>query len=165
MKKNFFYPSAGFTAVFVAHVLYSRWQSIRISKLWVKVHKVNWFSGYLENQDYFLGLAYGLAVAFTIYALLKFLEGNRNLIGGMAGGITLTGLIYVGGCFLVGCCGSPMLAVYLSLFGSTFLGFTKPLVFVITLTSVVIGYVWINRETKAQDECCPEHELQAEELP
>jgi len=67
------------------------------------------------------------------------------------GGVTLTGILYVGGCFLLGCCGSPMLTVYLSLFGSSFLGITKPLVATITTVSVVIGYFWIEKKSKS---CC-----------
>ena len=37
------------------------------------------------------------------------------------GGITLSGFLAVAGCYLLGCCGSPMLAVYMSLFGVSFL--------------------------------------------
>jgi hypothetical protein len=34
------------------------------------------------------------------------------------GGFSLTGFLVATGCFLVGCCGSPMLVVYLNLFGA-----------------------------------------------
>src|SRR5208283_3790556 len=47
--------------------------------------------------------------------------------GAAAGGLTLLGALMAGGCFLIGCCGSPMLAVYLSLFGAKALGLGKPL--------------------------------------
>ena len=60
----------------------------------------------------------------------------------------LTGILYIGGCFLLGCCGSPMLAVYLSLFGSSFLGFTKPLVATITTVSVINNWTFLDRKEK-----------------
>ena len=50
-----------------------------------------------------------------------------------------------GGCFLIGCCGSPMLAVYLSLFGAKALGLGKPLMALVTLVSVNCGYWYFSR--------------------
>ena len=83
-----------------------------------------------------LGISYALAGAFTIYAFLKFLNNRKKTgIAGMIGGLTLPGALYGGGCFLLGCCGSPMLAVYLGLFGSSFLGFTKPFILITTIRS------------------------------
>jgi len=106
---------------------------------------------YFKKQESFLGFSYALAGAFTIYTLLKFLQNRKSGITGIVGGFTLTGVLYIGGCFLLGCCGSPLLAVYLGLFGSSFLGFTKPLIAIITTISVVIGYFWIEKKSKI---CC-----------
>ena len=50
-----------------------------------------------------------------------------------------------GGCFLIGCCGSPMLAVYVTLFGSRALGVGKPLTALVTLVSVDCGYWCLSR--------------------
>ncbi|NIA31624.1 MAG: hypothetical protein GWP06_17160 [Actinobacteria bacterium] len=96
-----------------------------------------------------LGISYALAGAFTIYAFLKF-QSNRKKpgIAGMIGGLTLTGALYGGSCFLLGCCGSPMLAVYLGLFGPSFLGFTKPIILITTIFSLFIGFWWIEKKTK-----------------
>lgn len=106
--------------------------------------------------------SYALAIGFSVYALLRFLESRRGGLAGLLGGITLTGVLCVAGCFLLGCCGSPMLAVYLTLFGSSFLGFTKPLTFALTIASVVVGYIWMERKSvpatdcrKGEEECKP----------
>ncbi|HDY75611.1 MAG TPA: hypothetical protein ENH49_03725 [Candidatus Marinimicrobia bacterium] len=137
---------SGFVITFILHILLDVWNRMQIYSQWVQLEPLNPFLEYWNNQNYFLGLSYGLAVGFTVYAVMRFKE-NSIAAGGMVGGLTLTGILYFGGCFLVACCGSPMLAVYLGLFGSKILGFTKPLILVITLISVVIGYFWVNRKS------------------
>ncbi|UCE74512.1 MAG: hypothetical protein JSV56_02085 [Methanomassiliicoccales archaeon] len=154
MRKKILYPLIAFVVVFILHATYSILQGIQISKQWVQIEDITPLSLYFERHDYFLGISYALAGAFTIYAFLKFLEGRRNGVAGVLGGVTLTSILYFSGCFLLGCCGSPMLAVYLGLFGSSFLGFTKPLVLIITSTSVVIGYLWMEKKTRTLKSCC-----------
>ena len=55
------------------------------------------------------------------------------------------------GCFLAGCCGSPMLGVYLSLFGASFLPWAKPLVAGLTTAMIAGSYWWMRRRERA---CC-----------
>lgn len=149
-------PLLLFFGVFLLHALYSMWEGVQVSNQWVHVEGITPLSLYVKGQGYVLGISYALAGAFTGYALLKFLESQKS-VAGVLGGVTLTGILYIGGCFLLGCCGSPMLAVYLSLVGSSFLGIAKPLVLVMTATSVVIGYVWVEKKTNASM-CCIEDE-------
>lgn len=163
MRKKIFYPLVAFVVVFVLHAIYSIWQGIQISKQWFQVENINLLLLYLERQDYFMGLAYALAGSFTVYAFLKFLRNRKKGVAGVVGGVTLIGILYIAGCFLLGCCGSPMLVVYLSLFGSSFLGFTKPLVLMLTTISVVIGYFWINKKTKTSQSYCTEDDKCREE--
>ena len=40
-----------------------------------------------------------------------------------------------------------MLPIYLGLFGPKFVGATKPLTFLITALSILLGYVWMVRRT------------------
>jgi hypothetical protein len=80
---------------------------------------------YWRGQDYFIGFSYALAAAFAAWALSRsilFRQGRTVTAGAAAGGLTLLGALMAGGCFLIGCCGSPMLAVYLSLFGAKAFG-------------------------------------------
>lgn len=61
------------------------------------------------------------------------------------------------GCFLLGCCGSPMLGVYLALFGAKALGAGKPLMAGITLLSTGCGYWCLSRRFSrggCVNDCC-----------
>lgn len=155
MRKKLIYPIITFILVFLFHAIYSIWKISKISQKWVQFESVSLTLLYFKRLDFFLGYSYALAGAFTIYALIRFIQNRRNGVIGVVGGITLTGILYIGGCFLLGCCGSPMLVVYLGLFGSSFLGLMKPLIAIITTMSVVIGYFWIKKKSKS---CCVESE-------
>ena len=154
MSRKIIYLSLSFFTVLLLHLFYSINKGVAIAKQWTGMKNINWLQIYFRNSDYMLGASYALAVSFSIYAIIKFLEMRQTGVSGMAGGITLTGMLYAGGCFLVGCCGSPMLAIYIGLFGASFLGFTKPLIFGFTLISVIIGYYWIERKCRASGLCC-----------
>ncbi|RLC30155.1 hypothetical protein DRH13_04760 [Candidatus Woesebacteria bacterium] len=160
MRRKILYPFTTFILIFLVHAMNSIWKTSQISQQWVQLENISLLSLYFKQQDFFLGFSYALVVAFTTYALLKFLQNSRSGIAGVVGGVTLTGILYVGGCFLLGCCDSPMLAVYLGLFGSSFLGFTKPLIAIITTLSVVIGYFWIEKKSK---KCCERNEKSLEQ--
>lgn len=160
--------SAAFVVALLLHALYSILQSKRLAERWVEIDQMNYLRLYLERSEYLIGASYALAIGFSVYALLRFLESWRAGLAGLAGGITLTGVLYVAGCFLLGCCGSPMLTVYLTLFGSSFLGFTKPLTFGLTFASIVVGYIWMERKSvgantegsascdcEGEEECAP----------
>jgi hypothetical protein len=153
MKKTL-YPAMAFAAVFILHGAYSLWDAARISAQWVDIDQVPLFSRYLAQQDYFMGLSYGLAAAFTVYSFMRFSKGQQGGLTGAIGGVTMTGILYFGGCFLLGCCGSPMLAVYLSLFGSSYAGFTKPIVLIVTVVSIGISWLWMQRRSKAAKGLC-----------
>jgi tetrahydromethanopterin S-methyltransferase subunit A len=159
MKKKIIYSTTSFFAVLLIHFAYTVWQTIETTNKWKQVKEINPFWQYFERQDFFLGLSYALTAAFTAYAIANFLEKRKSGIVGTVGGFTLAGLLYFAGCFLTGCCGSPMLTVYLSLFGSSVLGFAKPLTAGLTTMSVILGFAWINRNSKTKvcsgnDVCC-----------
>ena len=101
---------------------------------------------YWAAQDYFLGFSYALGAAFAVWAMVQFVHTRKAaMAAGAAGSVTLVGLLMAGGCFLLGCCGSPMLGVYLALFGAKFLGAGKPLMAAVTLLSVGCGYWCLSR--------------------
>lgn len=142
--KRTLYPALAFLSVFMLHGVYLLWSASR----WVSIDNTSPLTRYLDQQDYFMGLSYGLAAGFTVYSFMRFAGGQRGGLGGAIGGLTMTGILYFGGCFLLGCCGSPMLAVYLSLFGSAYAGFTKPLVLIITMLSIGLSWLWMQRRTR-----------------
>ena len=115
-------------------------------------------SGYIKEQDYFLGLSYGLSGAFTLYALWIFVKRRRAAAAaGAAGGITLAGLVSAGGCglcFVTGCCGSPTLPILASFLGGTVLSFIKPLAFAVTVISIAFGFWWLGRQSRRAVAVC-----------
>lgn len=159
MKRKIKYSIISFFLVIFIHIAYSIWNIIEKTAMWKQVNEINPIWLYFTHQDYFLGISYALTGAFTIYALFNFLENRKNKVFGTFGGVTFAGVIYFASCFLTGCCGSPMLTVYLSLFGSSFLGFAKPLTAGLTIISVILGFVLLNRSNKKKsccinDDCC-----------
>jgi len=144
-----------FVGVFVSHVGYHAWREAHVAAKWVAlegIERPGAWSRYAERQEYFLGYSYALAASFTAFAVMVAIQQRRREVDGILGGVTLMGGLYAAGCFLVGCCGSPMLAVYLSLFGASFLGAVKPIVAGITTLSVVLSTVFLVRRSRMA--CC-----------
>lgn len=114
----------------------------------------SWWVRYVETQGYWLGFSYGLSLAFAAYAFRRFREERwRSARNAALGGLTLSGVLAVAGCWLLGCCGSPMLGVYLGLFGAAFLPFAKPLVAGVTVLSVTGTWLWMNRRGQSRASC------------
>ncbi len=151
--------TTSFLLVLLTHFAYSFWQAARLSSEWIQIKEINPLRQYFERQDIFIGLSYALTATFTAYAVINFFDKRKKGIAGTVGGFTLAGVLYFAGCFLTGCCGSPMLTVYLSLFGSSIIGFAKPITAGFTFVSIVIGFIWINKNNKANicsdnEGCC-----------
>jgi hypothetical protein len=119
---------------------------------WVAVPAVagaSWLQRYLETGSYWLGYSYALSLAFAALALRRYREDRQCAARTLAiGGVTLSGFLAVAGCYLIGCCGSPMLAVYLSLFGATFLPFAKPLVAGLATLSILAAWWWMEHRRR-----------------
>jgi len=95
-----------------------------------------------------LGASYALSAVFTMYGLLTFRESRRKAAAGAVGGLAAMGALYAVGCFALGCCGSPMLPIYLSLLGGKFGGVGGPVMFGLTLLSVGIGFLILGRKAR-----------------
>ena len=158
-----FIPAVIFAAIFVAHALYvgacaasipSGWSDFGMS---AKATGPLGLGAYCRGQDYFIGFSYALGASFAAWALTRCISFRQARVatgGAAVGGITLVGVLMAGGCFLIGCCGSPMLAVYVSLFGSRALGVGKPLTALVTLVSVSCGYWCLSRRLDHGGVCC-----------
>ena len=105
-----------------------------------------WLDQYLESRSHWLGYSYGLSLAFAAVAARRYLR-NRSLGAGpfAVGGITFTAFLSMAGCYLIGCCGSPMLVVWLNLAGAKFLPFAKPLLAAVTTVSLAGAWWWMAR--------------------
>lgn len=104
---------------------------------------------YFQQRHYFLGYSYGISMAFVVYSFQKYQEqkycGAKTL---MIGSLGFSGFLGIASCFLIGCCGSPMLVVYLSFLGTQFLSFTKPLIAIISSVLISAGWLWIVYRSK-----------------
>lgn len=121
------------------------------------------FRPYMESRNYLTGYSYALPLAFAAVALRRYREcrQRRKCAAGKAavGGITLSAALAGSGCFLLGCCGSPMLGIYLSFFGAAFLPLVKPLIAAVTTLMVAFSYYWwiwrpIRNDAKLSSERC-----------
>lgn len=155
-------PLAAFILVFVGHAFYIRLAGVMPVGGWADIGIAdNGFLGlgpYLAAQDYFPGFSYALGVAFGVWAVSQLIRQRRAAYAtGTAGSITLVGGLMASGCFLIGCCGSPMLAVYLAIFGAKAVGVGKPLMAGITALSTGCGYWCLSRRAvqgRCIDGCC-----------
>jgi hypothetical protein len=160
-------PVGVFVAIFVAHALYLGFSAASAPSGWTDFNMSANAAGplglgtYWRGQDYFIGFSYALGAAFAAWAFSRCISFRRGWIatgGAAVGGLTLVGVLMAGGCFLIGCCGSPMLAVYVSLFGAKALGVGKPLTALVTLVSVGCGYWCLSRRPPEggarADACC-----------
>lgn len=121
------------------------------------------FERYVETQGYWLGYSYAFALAFAAVALRRYREDrSRGAKGAAIGSLSLSGFLAVAGCFLLGCCGSPMLVIYLNLFGAAFLPFAKPIVAGLTTLTILGCWLWMGRRSRrgkgaaCDAACCPD---------
>jgi hypothetical protein len=116
------------------------------------------WQSYLIGQDYLVSFSYALSASFAVWATARFMFFRRRAAQGALGGVSLVTLLAAAGCFLIGCCGSPLLPIYVSLFGSKAAGFGKPLMALISLISIGGVYLYVVRRPEcncSNPEICP----------
>jgi hypothetical protein len=140
-----------FVAVFVGHVLYLRYLTIAPQRAWADSFNpsASFWQSYVNGQDYFVSFSYALSAGFAVWAAARFIYSRRRAAAlGAVGGVSLVTLLAAAGCFIIGCCGSPILVIYVSLFGSKAAGIGKPLTALISLISVGAGYLYVVRHSE-----------------
>jgi hypothetical protein len=140
--------TVAFVAAFIGHVLYLRYLTTTPQKGWTDNFdpSVNFWQTYTISQDYFVSFSYALSASFAVWATARFVYFRQRAAAlGAFGGVSLVTLLAAAGCFLIGCCGSPMLPIYVSLFGSAAAGIGKPLMALISLISIGGGYLCVVR--------------------
>ena len=153
--------TTAFAAVFLGHVLYLRYLTGAAQKDWADNFdpSVSFWQSYIIDQDYCVSFSYALSASFAVWATARFVYSRRRAAAiGAVGGISLVTFLAAAGCFLIGCCGSPMLPIYISLFGSEAAGIGKPLMALISLISIGGGYLYVLRRPEcrcADSQTCP----------
>lgn len=135
---------ATFVIVFILHILYFKITESSCAGS-------EWFQKYIKEEWYFLGISYALSFAFMAFAFLKFKKNRKAALKvAFSGGILTIFLWFT--CFLFGCCGSPMLVVYLNLIGLSKLKLSKLILLIMTIVFIAIGYIWLLKKTPKG--CC-----------
>jgi hypothetical protein len=153
--------TVAFIAVFLGHVLYLRYLTSAPQKEWADNFNPSnsFWQSYMISQDYFVSFSCALSASFAVWAVARFVYLRRRSAAiGAFGGVSLVTFLAAGGCFLIGCCGSPMLPIYVSLFGSNAAFIGKPLMALISLISIGGGYLYILRRQECNctnPETCP----------
>lgn len=130
-----------FAIVFALHLGY-----FRVVTFGCSGESAGWFTSYLKLQEYYLGFAYAISLAFAVFAFMKFKDNRKKAIEIGAGASAWAIGLWILGCFLVGCCGSPMWIVYINIFGISILKVPKWSIAVISLAMVLLGYLWLKRK-------------------
>lgn len=155
-------PASVFFVVLAAHFVWLGFfpEQDPVQDRWVSVPTVEqpWAERYVSAQGYWLGLSYAMSLAFAAFALRRYLEQrSASSKWSAVGSVSFSGVLAVAACYMAGCCGSPMLVVYLNLFGAAFLPFAKPLVTVITAASLFASWWWFIRQTVCEPDLCSPH--------
>jgi hypothetical protein len=144
-------PAGAFVLIFVVHFVWlglfpeqdpaqTVWATLPATKSWLQT--------YLETGSFWLGYSYALSFAFAVAAVRHYLASRCWADKRFAlGGVTFAGTLAIVGCFLVGCCGSPMLVFWLNLFGATFLPFAKPALAGITTATIGLAWWWMVKKS------------------
>lgn len=140
--KNILIFISCFVIVFMLHLSYFKLTEERCGSM-------GWFQRYVKEENYFLGISYALSFSFMAFAFLKYKENRKiALKAGVGSGLLAVFLWF--SCFFFGCCGSPMIIVYLNLFGLSALKIPKVILLLMTVVFVGIAYILLMRKTS----CC-----------
>jgi len=142
--KKIVIPLATFVIVFILHLLYFKLAESACAGS-------AWFRKYIKEQEHFLGISYALSFAFMSFAFLKFKENRKAALkAAFSSGLLAVLLWFL--CFLFGCCGSPILVVYLNLIGLSKLKAPKLILLIMTIVFIGISYIWLIK--KIPKGCC-----------
>ncbi len=140
MQKAFFII-ATFILAFIVHLLY-----FKLVNFGCAGGKTEWFTTYLRLQEYYLGFSYAVSAAFAAFAFMKFKECKRKAVDAGIGVSVWAIALWTLGCFLAGCCGSPIWIIYINLLGISMLKIPKWSVAITSLVMVALGYLWLKKK-------------------
>ena len=136
------FPVITFVMVFISHIVF-----FKFSNSACQADGSGWLVAYLGPQEYYLGFSYAVSLAFAAFAFMKFKECKRKAFSAGIGIGAWAVILWTAGCFLAGCCGSPMWMVYLNLLGISMLKIPKWSIAAISLAMVSLSYLWLIRRS------------------
>lgn len=104
---------------------------------------------YITSGDVFLGFSLAVGALFTYCCLHRlFYTRSKAAAAGAVSGTAAVAGVAAAGCFLTGCCGSPMLIVYASIIGIQGFEIPKWAIAFVTVISASLGWWWLKRMDK-----------------
>lgn len=134
-------PTLIFIFVFLFHLIHFKVVNLSCSQ-----PNWGWLAMYFRLGEYYLGFSYSISLAFAMFAFLRFKEYRLKSIGAGLGASSWAMVLWITGCFLAGCCGSPMGMIYINFFGLSKLELPKLLIALISLMMVLLGYFWLKKK-------------------
>lgn len=141
----------GFAAGLAAHFGFIAWRFHSARAAWADTSALSLaelIEKYAADVEYIIGISVACSFAFAAFVLQRTFSQTRTKLAAVTTASGFGTFMAVFGCFLVGCCGSPVLAVYAGIFGAAFAPLAKWLTLVVTLLSVGFGFWWIRRNEK-----------------
>lgn len=148
-----------FAGVFAGHGYYSMYPQVDPALARWALEEPTFgarLAGYHASGSLWLGYSYAVSAGFAVCCLGRWLIAPTPLFK-VAGGVTVSGALGGAACFLTGCCGSPMLGVWVSLFGASSAGFLGPVAALLTTVMTGLAGWGLFRKTSnyaKRGECC-----------
>ncbi|MEK6563675.1 MAG: hypothetical protein AABZ65_01445 [Candidatus Omnitrophota bacterium] len=139
---KFLFPVLTFIAVFISHIVF-----FKFINSGCQADGAGRLAAYVRLQEYYLGFSYAVSLTFAAFAFMKFKECKRKAFSAGIGIGAWTVILWTAGCFLSGCCGSPMWMVYFNLLGISMLKIPKWSIAGISLAMVSLSYLWLIRRS------------------
>lgn len=99
-------------------------------------------------MDHYIGLSIALGASFILYALLKYIEKRKDGAGSVVRGVIIPGTIFLILYIFLGCADTIVQEYYVEKIGWVFIVIIKRLTLLITVISVITGYIYIYRKTR-----------------
>ncbi|MDY6933724.1 MAG: hypothetical protein SVZ03_05795 [Spirochaetota bacterium] len=142
-------PLLSFILVLSIHIVFSVWD---ISQTILEVDpsiRIDYFSIYVSTVSQFNGLSLALVSAFAAYSMIKYIEARKKTrIRAIIIGISIAFTIYMTLSFFFGVLGSFFKDIFIDEIGWIYIPIKERLSLLITIISVLTGFIYINRKTR-----------------
>ena len=141
-------PIFSFFAVFFLHMLVSIWGSVSSITNLDPSAEINYLPLYFSTVEQYPGLSMAIAAAFISYAILKFIKREDNQTKSIITGVVIAFFVFLILTFSTGYFGSSIENVYIEKMGSLYIPIKRRVIILITIISVLAGFIHIKRKTR-----------------
>lgn len=109
---------------------------------------------YWREGEVWSGLAYAASAALLLWLVINraaFRAQSPGKSRWLLGGAGLGGAVAASSCFLAGCCGSPILALYAGFFGAATAGRMRPVMSIVSMLLTGLSWWLLRRYVRSND--------------